>query len=150
LEDAARYGSLTAFVNLRQMASQEDQIGIMAKRRIAAIIRDLSIYRSVPGLREKLAITKDGETVNIDELPTSKLFVLLENPTIPKEYIRSLMADIIQRPKQEICKEAKRIFETSDSLTACAATCGILSNVLGNKAEFLAFSDWAKICDAEL
>jgi vacuolar-type H+-ATPase subunit I/STV1 len=150
LEDAALYGSRKAFTELLTLASQKDQIGIMAQRRITFIMRELSIYRSIPAFRENLTVTKNGETLSADKLTTSELFSSLEDPTMPKEYIRSLMTYTAQKPKQEVCREAKRIFETSDSLVACAATCGILSKVMDKKAEFFAFDDWLKICDSEL
>jgi len=57
---------------------------------------------------------------------------------------------IASKPKNEVCEEAIRVFESSDSLMGLAATCGILSKILGPKADFLDFDEWAQECKFEI
>lgn len=151
LEDAARYGSRKAFSRLVQLGESSDSLGTMAKRRALIIQRELLILRSVPEAYMGIAMTTpDGKKQDANKLSTSELFLWLESLNMPKEYIPSLMADIAAKPKKEVSLEAKQILQSSDSLWACAATCGILKKVLGDKAPFLAFEDWIKVCEEEL
>ena len=150
IEDAARYGSRAAFSELNQLGHRDDSFGFMAQRRAAMIYMDLSTYRSVPGAFFGLSFTKNGKECGSQELSTHDLFRYLESPNTVKEHIPALMAHISDKPKKEICEEAIRIFESSDSLVAAAATCGILKKTLGHKAEFLAFDDWLNACKLEI
>jgi hypothetical protein len=150
LEDVARLGSRKAFSKLKEIAVRRDSFGTMAKRRVALLEKELLIFRSVPGFYSGLTITQDGKKQSVDELPTSELFLHLEGPSIAKEHIPAMMAHIAKKPKNEVYLYAKRILESSDSLPACAATCGILSKMVGEKAPFLAFDDWSKVCQQEL
>ncbi len=150
LEDGARYGSFADFAKLTELTNQKNAFGIMAMRRVESIIRELLIYRSVPEAFFSVSATKNGKSIKADEATTSELFLLLESSGTAKEYITSLMAHIAKKPKREVCKEAKRVFETSDSIVARAAACGILSKVVGDKATFLDFSGWIAVCNNEL
>lgn len=151
LEDSARYGSRKAFTKLLQISDNSDAFGAMAKRRASIIYKELLILNSVPGAYFGLEVkTPEGKTINMNELPTKELFLYMESPNTPKEQIPSLMAYISNKDKKEVLLEAKRTLQFSDSLPACAATCGILSKILGGKAQFLAFDDWIKACDEEL
>lgn len=150
VEDAARYGSRAAFSQLIQLGTRSNSFGAMAQRRISMIYRDLSIYKSVPGAYFGLSFTVNGKKVGAKEVSTHDLFLHLESPHTPKEHIPSLMAHISDKPKKEVCKEAIRIFESSDSLVGSAATCGILAKILGPKGNYLAFDEWLEVCKVEV
>ncbi|MGD2093516.1 MAG: hypothetical protein PVH77_00750 [Phycisphaerales bacterium] len=150
LEDAARFGSRKAYLSLKNIASVQSPFAAMAKRRVYTIERELLSYSSVPGVRFNLSISRKDEKIEADKLSTFELFQHLQSPNFPQNHIPSMMSHISDKPKNEICESAKDILEHSDSLTACAATCGILRKILGDKAPFLAFEQWAKICEEEL
>jgi hypothetical protein len=152
LEDAARFGSRKAYSRLVQLSANSDSLSTMAKRRVLNIQRELLILRSVPEAYMGLRITRpNGVKQNADDLFTSELFLWLESPYMSKEHLPAMMAHIAKKPKNEILLNAKRILQSSDSLPASAATCGILAEVLeGEKAEFMAFQDWLKVCEEEL
>ena len=151
LGDAAIFGSRKAYLTLKTMVSTESPFAAMAKRRISSIERDLLSYSSVPGVRFGLTITtRNGEKTKADILSTVDLFRHLQSPNLPKDHITAMMGHIANKPKNEICQSAKDLLEHSDSLIACAATCGILRNILGDKAPFLAFDQWIKVCKNEL
>jgi len=151
LEDAARYGSRKAFSGLVQLAARSDSLGKMALRRVLLIRKELLILQSVPGAYMGLSIAAvNGKQHDADELSTEELFLHLQSPNMAKEYIPAMMAHIAKKPEKEVCLTAKRILQSSDSLPASAATCGILDKVLGKKAQFLAFEDWIKVCEEEL
>lgn len=151
LEDAARFGSRKAYSRLLQLAASSDYLSDMAKRRALIITRELLVLRSVPGVYMTLSMTTpDGKIQDANKFSTSELFLWLESPNTPKEHIPSLMAHIANKPKKEVCLEAKRILQSSDSLPGSAATCGILYKVLGDKAPFLDFEGWLKVCEEEI
>lgn len=150
LEDAARFGSRKAYLSLKNIASIQNPFAVMAKRRVSSIERDLLSYRSVPGIRFGLTITRNDEKIKADNLSTFELFQYLQSTSLAKDHIPSMMGHIANKPKNEVCESAKDILEHSDSLIACAATCGVLRKVLGDKAPFLAFEQWIKVCDKEL
>jgi hypothetical protein len=150
-EVSARYGSRHSYSIILALADRPDSIGETAKHCAEIILKELLILRNVPEAYFGLEFTRsDGEKVSAEKLSTTELFMYLESPAFPKEHLPSIMAHIAKKPKKEVCLEAKRILQFSDSLPACAATCGILNKVLGNKAQFLAFDDWIKACEEEL
>lgn len=150
-EDSARCGSRKAFLKILEFGERSDSLGKMAKPRAEILIKDLLIYRSVqPSLATLERITTDGKKEGADKLSTSELFNELEHPGLPKEQIMPMMNHIGKKPKKEILYNAKRILQSSDSLVACVATCGILNKMLGNRAFFIDFDSWLKICEEEL
>ena len=153
LQNAAYYGSRKAFVALTELASRDDSLGIKARNSVENIETELELmlYSSVPGLSLILRWTLDGKDILAGELSTHHLFIEgLESRFFQKEHIPAMMRYILEKPKNEILKEAKRVLETSDYLPACAATCEILRKKLGDKAEFLAFDDWIKVLEEEI
>lgn len=147
---SARYGSRKSYNRLKEFSLRHDSLGSMAMRNVSIIERDLLIFRTVPKMGRGLTYTKDGETTSVDKLSTSHLFVLLESRLISSEERSYLMRYIKSRPKKEILTHAKSILEGSDSLPACAAICGILKEILGDRADFLEFEQWSKVCAQEL
>lgn len=150
IEDEAHFGSRKAYLELNRISSGSDQLAGMAKRRALSVTKELLIYRSVPGAYFGLSSTRNGQSVPIDQFSVTELFRILESPSLPKEHIPPLMACIANKPKNEVLQEAKRVLQDSDSLLACAATCGILTKILGDKADFLAFDDWIRVCVEEM
>ena len=150
MEDSARYGSRAAFSQLIQLGTRNDTLGRMAQHCISMIFKNLSKYRTVPESSFKLPFTINGEKLPDRKLSTHDLFLYLESPFTPKEDIPALMMHISNKSKKEICDEAIRVFESSDSLIGAAATCGILAKILGPKGEYLAFDDWLNVCKAEV
>ncbi len=150
LEDAARFGSRRACLTLKKTGTSSGPFGTMANRRISAIERDLLSYHSVPSVLFGLAITRDGKKTDADNLSTAELFMYLESPNMAKEQIPAMMGHIAKKPRHEVCREARSLLERSDSLVACAATCGVLRKVLGDCAPFLAFDEWLVLCEKEL
>lgn len=149
LEDAARFGSRKAYVSLRNIASTQGAFAEMAKRRTAVIENSLLSYRYVQPRQFGLTILQNNERIDLNSLSTTELFEGLLSPSLPKEHIPAIMSYIVEKPKSEICRSAGELLKQSDSLVACAATCGILIRVLGEKAPFLDFEKWLKICENE-
>lgn len=150
LDDAARFGSRNAYQKLHSLALGNSAFSAMAKRRIIVLNRDLSIYRHPPSFYQGLTFKKGGNTVSAEKLSTKELFESIEDTMISDKIRHTLMVYIIKKPRNEICIEALRILRSSDSLPASAATCGILSMILGEKAQFLEYDKWIHICENEI
>lgn len=150
LDDDARFGSRNAYQKLHSLALGNSAFSTMAKRRIIVLSRDISIYRHPPGFYEGLTFKKGETTISAKELSTKELFESIEDTMISDKIRHTLMVYIIQKPKNEIYIEALRILRSSDSLPASAATCGILSKILGEKAQFLEYDKWIHICENEI
>ncbi|NQS88205.1 hypothetical protein HQ584_00190 [Patescibacteria group bacterium] len=98
---------------------------------------------------ELIAITEEGE-IPFEKLSLDEIVRRMHNPTRPDSYRHTYMVYIEDKPKKEIYQAALTMFHTSDSLPTCAAFCGILSEISEQKAGFLDFDGWTKICEEEL
>ena len=149
--DQAMAGSKNAYIKVKSFAAEgKPDIGIAAKARLVEIERYLDMYREAPSFYSGLSVTKNGVKTSLDEISLDEIVnLMLEKPTLGDDYRRTCMAHIKKKPKKEIFEKALIVF-ASDSLPTCAAFCGVLSDISDEKARFLDFDGWTKICQEQL
>jgi hypothetical protein len=150
LDDRARFGSRKAYNSLCKLENDNSTYEDIVDRRIVVINRNLSIYQHLPLMPGRLTYNQDGKDIDAEMMSTKELFDGLEDVKISDEIRNQVMSYIVRKPKIEVYTEALRVLKNSDSLFASAATCGILYKLLGEKAEFLDFDMWTKICEQEI
>jgi hypothetical protein len=150
LDDAAGFGDRKAYENLLIMAQGKGPHVASANRRVALIIRELSVYREFPGMFSNVAVTRAGKQVDVGQLSTDELLELLSSGMLSKAMVPAVMNALDAKPQKDLCKSGAVFLVRSNSLPACAALCGTLEHKMGPKAPFLAFSDWSRICESEL
>ncbi len=152
LEQKARFGSRDAYNELCEYEAETPDTDLRTTASICIDIlqRELSIYRHMPSGIFGSDLMQDGKDISPQSRTTKELFDILEAPNIRDATRHALMHHIAKRPKDEVIPEALKILRDSDSLPACAATCGILSSMLGEKAGFMEFGEWIKVCEEQL
>lgn len=155
--DSAMNGSKKAYLQLKNSIAKEgaDIVSIATQYKVREIEKSLDGYRRAPSMYSPLTLnTADGniplEEIPHDEIPLDKIVtVMLTKPDMPDSLRHTCMAYINRCPRDEIFKIALTVFE-SDCLLTCAAFCGVLSEISDEKAEFLDFEGWSKICRKHL
>lgn len=149
--DKAKNGSKNAYMDLKNFAAKgRTEVGIVARNKLTEIEKYLDMYRSPPSMYRSLVIKTDSGDVAPDKVSLHVLVdMMLKQTDMPDDHRYRLMAYIVSRPKEEIFREALIVFE-SDSLPTCAAFCGILSRISDEKANFLDFDAWTKICQKQV
>ena len=150
LADSALNGSKTAYIQLKAIAVQKTDHGIAARGRLVEIQKSLLLYRQSPTFYQGLVKKTDNEQVPYENLSLDEIVDNMVSPTLPDNYRHVCMVYIKNKPREEIFKKALQVLHTSDSLLTCAAFCGVLSEISDNKAAFLDFEGWIKICENEL
>ena len=150
LSDRARIDSKSAYLELVALATGQSTYASVAKNHLIEIQKHLQLYRDTPSFyQELMAITDQGQ-IPYEKLPLDEIVRRMHNPTMPDNYRHTCMVYIRDKPKKEIYQVALTVFRTSNSLPICAAVCGVLSEISEQKAGFLDFDGWSKICEEEL
>ena len=153
IADIAKSGSKKAYLELERFAAKENtEEGVVAQNNLKEIKRNLEQYRHTNKnifTQMPLVFKQQGKEVSIGNEPVTVLVNSLIISNFSDEYRQILMRYIAKKPKEEIFREALRVFE-SDSLPACAIFCGILSEISEEKADFLDFDAWTKICKKQV
>jgi hypothetical protein len=153
----AKSGSKSAYLELKQYAaSGRTDLCIIAGDNVKEIERGLQQYRQVyrqsPYARYDIHRDRnvnDANQVYVGDDPIDLLIKYLSSDTYSDTDRRIIMEYISKKPKKEIFKTAIKVFE-SDSLSACAIFCGILSDISEEKADFLDFDAWTEICKKQV
>jgi hypothetical protein len=153
IADIAKSGSKKAYLELERFAAKENtEEGVVAQNNLKEIKRNLEQYRHTNKnifTQMPLVFKQQGKEVSIGNEPVTVLVNSLIISNFSDEYRQILMRYIAKKPKEEIFREALRVFE-SDSLPACAIFCGILSEISEEKADFLDFNAWTEICKKQV
>jgi hypothetical protein len=145
---SARADSRKAFQDLKDRATKNDETAGISKLCVTEIETSLYAYRHIP-----LASFGSSMSVTIDGKPPSEtkdFFRILHLAGLPVSEAQIIMSQLKHRPRAEVIRYAKQVLEQSDSLRACAATCGLLATMFGQKAEHLDFEGWLSFCKSEI
>lgn len=149
--ERASDGSVPDYVRLTELGRQQTEVGQIARTKIAAINRNLSLFNSPPGAYIGLSFTDtNGKTTEVGQLSTAAIFDLIAAPSTLNEYRHTMMAYAKGKPKAEVAKEALRILSKSQHLPALAATCGILRAIYGDRAAQLDVARWLAFLQSEI
>lgn len=147
----AQNGSKAFYTQLKEAAKQLTPSGAFARARLIEIEKDLQVYRQAPDIyHELIRETSDGKKVPYKELSLDEIVKQMSKGSMHDTYRRTCMIYIKEKPKMEVFAKALSVFETSDYLPTCAAFCGVLSEISDEKAKFLDFDAWIKICKEQL
>lgn len=152
LVSAAEYGSQKANDKLCEIAKGKSQYKDLALKQLTILQNGLKDkYMSPPVIHYKMSASKNGKGyIPLENLSTKEIFMLMERPETPDQNRESMMSYILNKPVNEILNESIRVLKNSDSIFAVAATCGILREKFGDKAEFGDNKGWIKFCEKEL
>lgn len=148
--DTALNGSKAAYIQLRNIASQQTNYGLVARNKMIEIQKNLQLYLNTPTMYQSLTFKTATGDIPYDKLSLNDIVAAMENPALPDNYRHTCMVYIKGKPKEEIVKKALEVLKTSDSLPTSGAFCGVLAEILETKAGFLDFDGWIEICQKEL
>lgn len=150
LHQEAIMGSRGAYQQLVSFAATPGSFQNETNRRLRQIRQQLLTYRDIPAVRTDLEYTVARNKVSLKSLTAVQLFDLLARPSSSELMRQSLMTYILEKPKAEVLCACDTVLQKFDSLPACAAACGVLARVLGNRADFLDFKAWREVCQSEI
>jgi len=151
LSDKAQNGSRSAYIQLRSIAIQQTNNGIVAKSRLINIQKTLEIYKHTPLIYPNLIYKTADKDIPIEEFSLDQVVKMMEeDPAMSDSYRAACMVYIKNKPHKEVLQKAFEVLKMSESLPACAAFMGVLSDIIGLKAAPLDFEGWIKICEEEL
>jgi type I site-specific restriction-modification system R (restriction) subunit len=156
LASRAKNDSKSAYLDLKKYVDSKNiEENAIANDNLKEIIRGLLKYRFVhhqpPMARHDVYrnVTDMNNREYIGDDPTDSLANDLISYFNSDDDKQIIMGYISKKPKEEIFKAAIKVFE-SDSLSACAIFCGILSGISEEKADFLDLNAWTEICKKQV
>jgi hypothetical protein len=152
--DEAKTGSKKAYIELKKYAAKDKIEGdIIAHNNLIVIERNLRfMYEHTtpnPIIEVYIKSSSSGEKMDLHKVPLDLIVDMMISNEMDDDSRHGYMQYIVKRPKEDVFKEALRVFE-SDSLPTCAAFCGILSEISEEKADFLDFDAWTEICKKQV
>jgi hypothetical protein len=145
---SARSGSRKAFEQLKEVSFSNNSNAALAKDTIDEIRATLAHFQRYPGgVINTPSIAIDGRPIS----GAREILLAIESlRELAPFQVHGLMGELRHSSDAEILTASAALLERSDSLRACAVACCYLANRFGDKADFLDFDLWLRVCQTEL
>jgi hypothetical protein len=145
-EHLAMSGSRQAFVELRKLATRQDDAGIIARDRMAQITSRYAVLATPQrgNIRVgEFSVIRGDSTLRLTALTSAELVYVLGSPDATLNQVHQVMSLLWDRPLDKgLERELWSLLQRSNNLPASVAICSLLKGRFGTRATMYDFDTW--------